>query len=120
MAMTACGPADVEAAKAGIRAHYAQAVASGWCIQCTFPWYDGMCECAPHDGLARFDSHRIYEMALRVHPRLGRELYLLTCELQGEVPVPLPEVLPGEPLPVLDRTPEELRALWTFADGATS
>ena len=98
----------LEEAKAEIQAHYAKAVAAGWCIQCTFPWHDGMCECPQEDEDPEFD--RIARLAYGME-KAGYDLYLLDCELTGESPILSTEVPPEEPVPVLSRTSGELQAL---------
>ena len=88
-----------------IKAHYAKAKANGWCVQCAFPWFDGLCDCqipAPQEE---------QEAVLRAAGLMDeRDLYLLTCELQGQEPAPVPGA--PLPLPVLDRSPEDLAGLW--------
>lgn len=99
---------SAEALKAQIREHYQWAKAEDWCTQCTFPWYDGICECghwqevpADLDGAPNVIG--------------GWELYLLTCELTGRTPRERPTKRPSERTPpVLDKSPEELEALWDF------
>ena len=100
---------SIEALKAQVRENYHRAKAEGWCDQCTFPWYRGRCDCG---------HYRDVPEGLNVAPRVigGWELYLLTCELTGRVPRELPVGRPSERLddPVLDKTPEELEAMWDF------
>lgn len=83
-ALTAPKTGALEEAKEEIKAHYAKAVAAGWCIQCTFPWYDGMCECPQEAEDPEFD--RIARLAYSLEAA-GQNLYLLDCELTGELPI---------------------------------
>lgn len=96
---------NAEALKALVRENYQRAKAEGWCDQCTFPWYDGLCECGHWQEVPA---------DLDAAPRVigGWELYLLTCELTGRTPRKHPSV--GHTPPVLDKSPEELEELWDF------
>jgi hypothetical protein len=88
-----------------IRDHVLHARNNDWCIQCQFPWFDGICECGHWEEV----PENIEKTALKMDQR---ELYYLVCELRGEKPIVSPFDPPAFQRAVLDATPEELEALW--------
>jgi hypothetical protein len=101
-----------------IRAFVKEAQAAGRCVQCRFPWHDGLCECGPkhadgwHMGLPGYDGPKSSHIAQLALAMGNRELYLLTCELNGEDPIPLTVWEPDPPDSPLDVPDGVLESLW--------
>ncbi len=73
----------------------------GWCIQCQFPWYDGICDCGHFSGPE-------VEKALTMYHERQTEKKEKAMSKEKGVPVVKNE---GKPIEVQAKSPEELKAL---------